>query len=116
VVRDRVGTCRWPVGSTPAPGCDLAHHTPWPRGATEAPNLGPLARRAHRGKTHAGFRPRRTTADTTEWTMPTGHVYTVLDDPLQAGDWLRDPEPPINWPPDFYQPDDWITQTETVSG
>ena len=62
--------------------------------------------------THAGFTPRRTGRDTTQWTTPTGHAYTVLDDPLPVGKWPPDRSPPAEWPPEFYDYADWISEAD----
>lgn len=44
-------------------------------GSTSATNLGPLCRRDHLLKTHAGYRLRQTSAGQFEWITPTGHRY-----------------------------------------
>ncbi len=55
LVRAREPHCRFPGCRQPSSRCDLDHAIPWPRGATEATNLGPLCRRHHVLKTHAGW-------------------------------------------------------------
>ena len=55
LVRARHPHCRFPGCRQAAMRCDLDHAIPWPRGATTAANLGPLCRRHHLLKTHAGW-------------------------------------------------------------
>ena len=55
LVRAREPRCRFPGCRQPSTRCDLDHTIPWPRGSTEAANLGPLCRRHHVLKTHAGW-------------------------------------------------------------
>ena len=55
LVRAREPHCRMPGCRRPAQRCDLDHTVPWPVGATSASNLGPLCRRHHVLKTHAGW-------------------------------------------------------------
>jgi hypothetical protein len=55
LIRARQPYCRFPGCRQPAARCDLDHAMPWPRGATTAANLGPLCRRHHNLKTHAGW-------------------------------------------------------------
>jgi hypothetical protein len=55
LVRAREPHCRMPGCRRPAQRCDLDHTVPWPLGATSAANLGPLCRRHHVLKTHAGW-------------------------------------------------------------
>jgi hypothetical protein len=55
LVRARQPYCRFPGCRQPAARCDLDHAMPWPHGATTAANLGPLCRRHHNLKTHAGW-------------------------------------------------------------
>lgn len=71
----------FPTCTVPADRCDLDHHEAAPRGPTAAHNLDPASRRHHRAKTHAGFRSWRLGHETF-WTMPTGHTYRCLDEPL----------------------------------
>jgi hypothetical protein len=54
-VRAREPLCRMPGCRQPSLRCDLDHTIPYPRGATSPANLGPLCRRHHVLKTHAGW-------------------------------------------------------------
>jgi hypothetical protein len=87
LIRARLPHCRFPGCRQPAINCDLDHATPWPHGATDASNLGPLCRRHHNLKTHAGWTLTTTNAPdqppTWQWHAPSG-----LDIPDQ-------PEPPL---------------------
>jgi len=86
LVRGREPQCRMPGCTRSAEACDLDHTIPWPRGATEAPNLGPLCRRHHNMKTHHRWRltnnetgdPHGDAAAYT-WTTPAG--ITIADRP-----------------------------------
>jgi hypothetical protein len=55
LVRAREPHCRMPGCRRAAERCDLDHAVPWPSGATSVSNLGPLCRRHHVLKTHAGW-------------------------------------------------------------
>ena len=55
LVRAREPHCRMPGCRRAAQRCDLDHTVPWPVGPTSASNLGPLCRRHHVLKTHAGW-------------------------------------------------------------
>ncbi len=55
LVRAREPYCRMPGCRRAAERCDLDHAVPWPMGATSVSNLGPLCRRHHVLKTHAGW-------------------------------------------------------------
>jgi hypothetical protein len=55
LVRAREPHCRMPGCHQPATGCDLDHTTAYPHGPTTVSNLGPLCRRHHVLKTHAGW-------------------------------------------------------------
>ncbi len=55
LVRAREPVCRMPGCRRDALACDIDHTIPWPRGQTSATNLGPLCRRHHQLKTHAGW-------------------------------------------------------------
>jgi len=84
----RAGTCRFPTCSVPADRCDIDHHEPVPRGPTAARNLDPPCRRHHRGKTQAWHATTRD-HDGVDWTMPDGHRYRCLDEPLPTGTAIR---------------------------
>lgn len=111
LVRARDGTCLVPTCSVTADDCDLDHHEPFrgatrggveptrrgggrgrageagrardesPGGRTDPSNLGPLCRRDHLLKTHAGWRLTRDPGALRSgwWVTPTGHRY-LLDD------------------------------------
>ena len=59
----RDGVCQAPGCMVPAQFCDIDHRDPWPNGATNAANLGPLCRRHHIFKSHGvlhwSIRPRK---------------------------------------------------------
>jgi hypothetical protein len=56
LVRAREPHCRMPGCRHPATRCDLDHTTAYPHGPTTVANLGPLCRRHHLLKTHAGWK------------------------------------------------------------
>lgn len=56
LVRARHPQCRFPGCRQAAVSCDLDHAVPYPTGPTTPGNLGPLCRRHHNLKTHAGWR------------------------------------------------------------
>ncbi|WP_460740977.1 HNH endonuclease signature motif containing protein [Mariniluteicoccus endophyticus] len=56
---------------------DLDHVVPWPAGPTATHNLIPLDRRAHRAKTHGGFRVEPVRPGVAKWTTPAGQTYWV---------------------------------------
>lgn len=73
----------FPFATTPATACDLDHTTAY---RTDAPpgagqnrpdNLGPLARRSHRAKTHGGWQVNQPRPGHYQWTSPAGYTYTV---------------------------------------
>jgi hypothetical protein len=61
--------------------CDLDHPTPYdaagPPGQTGTHNSGPLGRRHHRWKTHAGFSSRQCGRGRYVWRTPRGHYFLV---------------------------------------
>ena len=79
IVRARDRYCLSPICATTAARCDLDHREPFrpdgTGGATSTDNLGPLCRRDHLLKTHAGWHLDRDPATTLTWTTPTGHTY-----------------------------------------
>ena len=79
IVRARDRRCLSVVCGAAARDCDLDHREPFhpdgTGGATSAENLGPLCRRDHLLKTHAGWHLDKTDTNTYTWTTPTGHVY-----------------------------------------
>ncbi|GAA1393158.1 hypothetical protein [Luteococcus peritonei] len=62
-------------------GLDLDHTQPWrddgPPGQTRPDNLGPLARRAHRAKTHGGWQLTQPMPGIFLWRSPLGYRYLV---------------------------------------
>jgi hypothetical protein len=73
----------FPYSSREARGCDLDHTVPYVEGEsgqTRPSNLGPLTRRAHRGKTHAGWTLDQPCPGIFWWTSPRGQTYRVAPD------------------------------------
>ena len=62
--------------------CDLDHDVPWPRGPTDADNLGPRCRRQHEIKTRALVKTRLHRDGTLGTLMLTGLVVTTRPEPL----------------------------------
>ncbi len=62
-------------------GCDLDHTEPYkvggPPGQTSLDNLSPISRRAHRAKTHGGWRLRQPIPGVLIWRSPHGYTYLV---------------------------------------
>lgn len=75
LVRARLPHCRFPGCRRPATDCDLDHAVAWPAGATEVDNLGPLCRRHHNLKTHAGWQIEVHDDGSWSWTSPTGTTH-----------------------------------------
>ncbi|MFT4110675.1 hypothetical protein [Propionicimonas sp.] len=81
LARDRFDV--FPYSSRAARGCDLDHTIPYltgEHGQTRPSNLGPLSRRAHRGKTHGGWTLEQPRPGVFWWTSPRGQVYRVGPD------------------------------------
>lgn len=95
IVRARDRTCLSPVCAAAARGCDLDHREPFrpdgTGGATSADNLGPLCRRDHLLKTHAGWHLDRDETATFTWTTPTGHTYPYRSEPPPGHEPAGDP-------------------------
>jgi hypothetical protein len=73
----------FPFSFREARSCDLDHTVPYVTGEpgqTRPSNLGPLARRAHRGKTHAGWKLEQPRPGVFRWTSPRGQTYQVGPD------------------------------------
>ena len=73
----------FPYSSCEARGLDLDHTTPWRPGQpnqTRPSNLGPLTRRAHRLKTHAGWDLIQIAPGTFIWRTPLGQIVQVGPD------------------------------------
>jgi hypothetical protein len=78
LLRDAVEV--FPYSSRTARGKQLDHTVPWRPGAkaqTRASNLGPLSTKAHRGKTHGGWRLEQPRPGIFWWTSPAGDRYRV---------------------------------------
>lgn len=77
----------FPYGSRTTSGTDLDHTRPfrwgerWRPGQTGPDNLGPLRRKGHRAKTHAGWQLTQPRPGRFVWRSPLGRSYTVT----QAG-------------------------------
>lgn len=71
----------FPYGSYPSAGLDLDHTTPYrwdgARAQARSDNLGPLRRKTHRAKTHAGWRLSQPEPGRYTWISPLGRRYTV---------------------------------------
>lgn len=79
LIRAREQHCRMPGCRRPADRCDIDHAVPWPLGATDPSNLGPLCRRHHIQKTHAGWQLDASTPGELAWITPAG--VRIVDDP-----------------------------------
>ena len=62
--------------------CDLDHDVPWPRGPTDAANLGPRCRRQHEIKTRGLVKTRLHPDGSLDTVMLTGLVVTTRPEPL----------------------------------
>jgi hypothetical protein len=62
--------------------CDLDHDVPWPRGPTDATNLGPRCRRQHEIKTRGLVKTRLHPDGSLDTVMLTGLVVTTRPEPL----------------------------------
>ena len=71
----------WPYATSTARNVDYDHPIPYddtgPPGQTGTHNSGPLGRRHHRFKTHAGYRPRQCGQGRYVWQTPHGLAYLV---------------------------------------
>jgi hypothetical protein len=74
-IRLRDLRCTGPGCACPAHRADLDHIDPWPRGKTEAGNLGPASRGCHNAKTHGGWHVQRHPDGSTTWTSPLGRTW-----------------------------------------
>ncbi|WP_169796225.1 DUF222 domain-containing protein [Granulicoccus phenolivorans] len=76
-------SCVFPFSGISSRYCDLDHTIPFdhqaPAGAgqTSLANTAPLSRKAHRAKTHAGWRLDQPEPGLYQWTSPAGFQYTV---------------------------------------
>jgi hypothetical protein len=74
-VKLRDQRCSGPGCTMPVSRCDLDHEREWPDGPTAEWNLADKSRRCH-GAKHHGWDVTRHPDGSTEWTSPTGGVYT----------------------------------------
>lgn len=93
----RDGTCRFPGCTRAADRCEIDHAVPWGEGgSTDRANLGPLCRRHHLLKTHAGWSIEQVEPDgRTIWRAPDDrhvvfHPFPVVDPPAP----FVPPDPP----------------------
>jgi len=70
-------SCVFPYCQTDSRRCRIEHTIPYPRGQTDADNLGPLCQRHHLVKSHGRWRLRQPFHGIFVWLSPTGRVYTV---------------------------------------
>ncbi|MBA3019824.1 MAG: hypothetical protein KJ738_07845 [Actinobacteria bacterium] len=78
ILRDRVEV--FPFSARPARNKDLDHTKPFQRGKpkqTRANNLGPLARKAHRAKTHGDWQLHQPAPGIFHWQSPAGYQYRI---------------------------------------
>lgn len=99
VARD--GTCRFPGCRRAAAGCEIDHAVAWDSGgSTDRSNLGPLCRRHHLLKTHAGWAITRTRDDgTTDWRGPDGRHYVFHPFRVEPEQPAAEPDLPPPTPP-----------------
>lgn len=70
----------FPYSAHRSDGCDLDHTRPWRQGRagqTSTDNLGPLRRKTHRAKTHAGWELTQPEPGRFVWRSPLGRRYVV---------------------------------------
>ena len=74
----------WPWATSTSRGVDYDHPTPYvlldhggPPAQTGTHNSGPLGRRHHKWKTHAGYRSRQSGQGRYVWTTPHGLAFLV---------------------------------------
>jgi hypothetical protein len=70
-------TCVFPYCDYDARRCQLDHTIPYPRGQTEADNLGPMCLPHHLVKTHGRWRLQQPFRGIFVWLSPTGRVFVV---------------------------------------
>jgi hypothetical protein len=74
-VKERDQCCSGPGCTMPASRCHLDHEDEYPQGPTAEWNLGDKSPRCH-GAKHHGWTAERHAEGSTDWTSPTGRVYT----------------------------------------
>lgn len=83
----------FPYGAWRSAGLDLDHTDPYRpgrKGQTRPDNLGPLRRKAHRAKTHAGWRLTQPEPGQFHWVSPLGRRYHVTTAAI-TNDYLHPP-------------------------
>jgi hypothetical protein len=80
-IQARDGTCSWVTCDMPASRCDTEHAIPWPDGASDPTNCGPVSRRHHNAKTRGHWRMDRHPDGQVDWTSPLGFTYTFHPPP-----------------------------------
>ena len=97
----------FPFSARPARSQDLDHTAPYREGVpgqTRAGNLGPLSRKAHRGKTHGGWQLEQPRPGVFHWESPAGQRYRVnRNGTFRQGD---DPLSQILWDAEYRKPPD----------
>ncbi|MDR6200562.1 hypothetical protein QE374_002471 [Microbacterium sp. SORGH_AS428] len=79
LARWRSARCSAPGCMVPANRCEIDHTIAWEHGgSTTADNLTPLCKGHHTVKHHGGWKVRQFADASTEWTSPTGRIYTVV--------------------------------------
>lgn len=102
----------FPYGTRPSRSCDLDHTEPFTDdgtpGQTNAGNLGPLSRRAHRAKHFGGFKVRQVQPGYFHWITPNGwefmvgpHGTTKIADPPRH---RASKEPLHEWADPYWEP------------
>ena len=80
-IEARDQTCSWVTCDMPASRCDTEHAIPWPDGASDPTNCGPVSRRHHNAKTRGHWRMVRHPDGQVDWTSPLGFTYTFHPPP-----------------------------------
>lgn len=93
---------QFPFGTVGSRKLDLDHVIPFdpdgPPRQTRLDNLAPLGRRAHRAKTHGGWKADTSRPGVLAWTSPTGRSYLITASGTHPGipAWMRHTE--VYWP------------------
>jgi hypothetical protein len=74
-------TCSFITCDMPASRCDSEHAIPYPEGASNPTNCGPVSRRHHNAKTLGHWRMVRHPDGQVDWTSPLGFTYTFHPPP-----------------------------------
>jgi hypothetical protein len=78
-LRDR--TCCFPTCDMPASRCQAEHAVPYPEGASDPTNCGPMSQRHHNAKTRGHWRLVRHPDGRVDWTSPLGFTYSFHPPP-----------------------------------